>query len=292
MKRVVLVCVGIAFLLPFSSSHSLKAQRKDFVGQSEILLMVGGMNYIGDLNNQSALSMPRLAGGVGIRYRIDNRWVLRGEINYGVVEQEKDYNKLRNLSFRSNIFELSFLGEFNFAPFGIGATEKRWTPYLFGGLGVFHFNPKAAYTIGNGEVVWAELQPLCTEGQASIAYSGRKQYPLTQLCMPFGVGIKWYLGKSFTLAVEYGFRKTWTDYLDDVSKTYVGKDFLQENSSDGTLAAQLADRSGEVVAGYVNAPGTKRGDDSLDDWYVYFHVSLGISFETMFGWMRSKRCRN
>ena len=271
---------------------SVHAQRQDFVGKSELLMMIGGMNYIGDLNNESALTMPRLAGGVGIRYRIDNRWNLRVETAYGSVEQAKDYNKLRNLSFRSSILELSVLGEFNFAPYGVGATERKWIPYLFGGLGVFHFNPQASYVIGNGEEKWADLQPLCTEGQSSAAYPDRKQYPLTQVCMPFGVGVKWYLGKSFSFSIEYGFRKTWTDYLDDVSKTYVGKEFLQENSSDGTLAAQLADRSGEVVAGYENAPGIKRGDDSLNDWYAYFHVSLGISFETMFGWMRSKRCRN
>ena len=288
----VLACVCIAFLFPFASSNSLKAQRRDFVGRSEMLLVIGGMNYIGDLNNESALTMPRLAGGVGIRYRIDKRWALRMQASYGSIEQEKDYNKLRNLSFRSSILELSVLGEFNFAPFGAGATEKLWTPYLFGGIGVFYFNPMASYTVGNGRVEWAELQPLCTEGQSSIAYPDRRQYSLTQICMPFGVGIKWHLNKSFSLTAEYGFRKTWTDYLDDVSKTYVGKELLQGNSGDGALAAQLADRSGEVVEGYENAPGIKRGDDSLDDWYAFFHVSLGISLETMFGWMRSKKCRN
>lgn len=283
---------GAILSLLLLAAVTVAAQRRDFVGRSELLLSVGGMNYIGDLNNESALTMPRLAGGVGVRYRLDNRWAFRAEASYGRVEQEKDYNELRNLSFRSDILELSVLAEFNFAPFGLGATEKKWTPYLFGGFGVFHFNPKARYTIGNGKESWAELQPLCTEGQSSVGYPDRKQYPLTQICMPFGVGIKWLLGKSFTLMVEYGFRKTWTDYLDDVSKTYVGKDYLQDHSGDGALAAQLADRSGEVVPGYENAPGIKRGDDSLDDWYAYFHISLGISLDTMFGWMRSKKCRN
>lgn len=280
-----LVLLGLA-------SQQAGAQREDFLGRSELLLLGGGMNYIGDLNDQSALSLPRPAGGMGLRFRLDNRWALRGEFSYGSVACEEDYNKLRNLSFKSDILELSFLAEFNFAPFGPGPTERFWTPYLFGGLAVFHFNPMAKYSLGNGEEHWAALQPLCTEGQGSAQYPDRKLYPLMQVSMPFGMGIKIRLGKAFSLAAEYGFRMTWTDYLDDVSKTYVGSDLLMNNADDGLLAAQLADRSGEVVDGYVNAVGIKRGDDSLDDWYAYFHLSLGVSFDVLFGWLRSKRCRN
>lgn len=271
---------------------TLSAQREDFLSRSELLLMGGGMNYIGDLNNESALTLPRLAGGVGLRYRFDNRWALRVEASYGQIGCDEDYNELRNLSFRSDIIEGAVLAEFNFAPFGSGATERLWTPYLFGGLGVFHFNPMAMYTLGDGQEMWAELQPLHTEGQGSTQYPDRKAYARMQMCLPFGVGVKVRLGKNFSLAAEYGFRKTWTDYLDDVSKTYVEHDLLQSNSDDGALAEQLADRSGEVQEGYVNAAGVKRGDDSLDDWYAYLHVSLGVSLDAMFGWMRSKRCRN
>ena len=280
----------LAALLGVGST--LSAQREDFLRRSELLLMGGGMNYIGDLNEESALALPRPAAGAGIRYRFDNRWSLRVEVSYGQIGVDEDYNKLRNLSFRSDILEGAVLGEFNFAPFGPGATERLWTPYIFGGVGVFHFNPMARYTLGDGEEHWAELQPLCTEGQGSTLYPDRKMYQLYQFCLPFGVGVKVRLGKVFSLAAEYGFRKTWTDYLDDVSKTYVGSDFLIANSRDGALASQLADRSGEVEEGYVNAVGIKRGDDSLDDWYAYLHISVGISFDAMFGWMRSKRCRN
>lgn len=271
---------------------TLSAQREDFLSRSELLLMGGGMNYIGDLNNESALTLPRLAGGVGLRYRFDNRWALRVEASYGQIGCDEDYNELRNLSFRSDIIEGAVLAEFNFAPFGSGATERLWTPYLFGGLGVFHFNPMAMYTLGDGQEMWAELQPLHTEGQGSTQYPDRKAYARMQMCLPFGVGVKVRLGKTFSLAAEYGFRKTWTDYLDDVSKTYVEHELLQSNCDDGALAEQLADRSGEVQEGYVNAAGVKRGDDSLDDWYAYLHVSLGVSLDAMFGWMRSKRCRN
>ena len=138
---------------------------------------------------------------------------------------------------------------------------------------------------------WAALQPLHTEGQGTLEYPDRRPYKLTEVCFPFGMGAKFLIGKTVSLSVEYGFRKTLTDYIADVSKTYVGGDLLRESVENGELAATLADRSGEVVPGYVNAPGIKRGDDSLDDWYSYFHVSVGFSLETLMGWMRSKRCR-
>ena len=123
---------------------------------------------------------------------------------------------------------------------------------------------------------------LCT-----TVYTERRPYPLTQVCMPFGVGMRWRLSKNVSLTAEYGFRKTWTDYLDDVSTTYVGSEVLLAEVQDGVLAAALADRS-EVP----NAVGIKRGDDSLDDWYSYFNLSLGMNLDMLFGWMRSKRCRN
>lgn len=249
------------------------------------------MNYIGDLNNQSVLSPLHAAGGVGLRTRLDNRWAVRVEASYGRISCDKDYIRLRNLSFRNDIFELCAMAEFNFRPFGQGATESAWTPYIFGGFGVFHHSPMALCVGDEGVQQWVALQPLCTEGQGTSLYPERRPYALIQLCMPFGVGFKWRISKVFSLAAEYGFRKTWTDYLDDVSTTYVEASLLEREVIDGNVAVRLADRSGEVEPGYVNAAGIKRGDDSLKDWYAFMHVSLGVSLEAMFGWMRPKRCK-
>ena len=270
---------------------AMSAQRDGFMGRSEITLAVGGMNYIGDLNNQRAFSMPHLAYGVGLRSRLDNRWAMRLEANYGHVSCDHDYIELRNLSFRSHIIEIAAMAEFNFRPFGPGATESSWTPYIFGGVGAFHFSPEAQFVDETGAAQWVALQPLYTEGQGTPEYLDRRPYSLTQICMPFGVGFKWRMNKSFSLTAEYGFRKTWTDYLDDVSTTYVSSEVLLNIDGDGEMAAQMADRSGEVQEGYVNAPGIKRGDDSLDDWYAYFRISIGVSIETLLGWTRSKRCK-
>ena len=268
----------------------LRAQSDDIIRTGHIVLAGGAMNYIGDLNNQSALGIPDPCFGAGLHSRIDNRWAVRFEAAYGSVHSN-DYIKRRNLSFSSKIVEASVVGEFSFWEYGVGATDKQWAFYLFGGIGGFFFDPMATYVDAAGNTQTVRLQPLHTEGQGSEAYPDRKQYSRLQLMMPFGIGIRSRLNKTFTVSIEYGFRKTWTDYLDDVSTTYVGADVLQQSSSDPELAAILADRSGEVEPGYVNAAGIKRGDDSLNDWYAQLQVSIGISLETLLGWTRSKRCK-
>lgn len=285
--NVRLPLLGLLLLL----SPVAVAQGDDLMRSGELILAGGGMNYIGDLNNQSALGTPRMAASLGIRHRIDSRWAACFQLAYGsIASPDRDAIALRNLSFRSDIWELSGVAEFNFVPFGTAA-DRRWTPYIFGGLAVFYFNPQALCVRPDGTTEWVDLQPLHTEGQGSSAFPSRQPYYRVQVSMPFGVGIKLRLNKTFSLAAQYGFRKTWTDYLDDVSLTYVDPAILAANSSDGALSVQMADRSGEVVPGYVNTPGVKRGDDSLDDWYSFFNLSIGISFETLFGWTQKKRCK-
>lgn len=272
-----LLCVPVAAV----------AQRDDFLGRTQLTLAGGGMTYLGDLNEQSAFGEVNMAGSVGLRTRLDNRWSLRGMVSYGSISAMHDCIEARNLSFRSNLFEAALTVEFTFRPYGPGATESMWTPYLFGGLGFFHFNPMTSYTSMDGTVTWVELQPLCTEGQGTTLYPDRRPYSLIQLAMPFGVGVRWRLSRNVTLAAEYGFRKTWTDYLDDVSTTYVGSEVLTSQVENGVVAAMVADRS-EVP----NAIGIKRGDDSLDDWYSYFNLSVGLNLNMLLGWMKSKKCRN
>ena len=271
---------------------AMPARSQITLGKNEIGFTVGGMNYIGDLNNQSMFGRVNLALGGLYRLNFDERWSLRVDVDYGHVEGgNPDYIERRNLSFRSYILEGSMRVEFNFFPFSMRDDHFVWTPYIFGGIGFFAFNPKAYYTDPlSGESGWFELQPLGTEGQGSPLTPERTPYTLKQLSMPFGVGVKYHPSKSLTLSAEYGFRKTWTDYIDDVSTTYVDNEQLAYSSGD--LTAGLADRSDEVVPGYVNAAGIKRGDDSLDDWFAYFNVSMTVKLDLLFGWMLKKKCDN
>ena len=266
---------------------ALPAHSQSFLSRSELGISVGGMNYLGDLNNQSMFGQVNLAGGVAARIHLDTRWCLALGATYGHISGgNPDVIAHRNLSFRSYIQEAFLRAEFNFLPYGLRpGTQRRYTPYIFCGIALFRFNPMAEY---QGE--WYALQPLGTEGQGTSAYPDRQKYRLLDFSVPFGIGFRYRLSPDVHLSVEYGWRRTTTDYLDDVSTTYVGYDLLAGDEGNGEMAALLADRTGEIDPGYVNAIGIKRGDDSLDDWYAYFNVSLTVSAEVLFGWMRGKTC--
>ena len=85
------------------------------------------------------------------------------------------------------------------------------------------------------------------------------------------------------MGAEYGFRKTWTDYLDDVSTTYVGTEVL--SASGNNMAVVLGDRTGEVMPGYTNAPGVQRGDDSLNDWYAFVGITFTIQMDAIISFL-------
>lgn len=286
MSRRHLLLVPLALFFAFSS------QAQNPLSRSELGISLGIMNYIGDLNNQSMFGLPDPAGELYLRYSFSDRWALRLSGAYGHLHAgNPDAIELRNLSFRSYLWEGNLRAEFNFVPFQHGGKGFKTTPFIFGGLGFFFFNPQALYTNpSTGESSWVDLQPLCTEGQGSIEYPDRKPYSRSGLVMPFGVGVKMLLGNHVAISLEYGFRKTWTDYVDDVSTTYVGEAVLRGSGSNSEVAVALADRSGEIQPGYLNAPGIKRGDASLDDWYAFLNFSVALDMDFLFGWMRSKKC--
>ena len=275
LRRISLLLLA---LLPLMA-HS-QTPRKD----AEIGLLLGGMNYIGDLNSQSVLGRVNPAGSFIFRYDFHSRWAVQAGFAYGHIEGgNPDAVAMRNLSFRSRVIEGTLTVQFNFAPYQKGTYAQRFTPYMFAGIGVFGFNPKAQY---NGQ--WYELQPLCTEGQGLLQYPDRTPYSLIQVSIPFGLGIKCRVGKYFTVGAEYGFRKTWTDYLDDVSTTYVEPELLTANTE--AMAANLSDRSGEYEACHTYAPGTQRGDDSLNDWYSFFGISITVKLSIFDVFRKHQRC--
>lgn len=257
---------------------------------AEIGLAGGGMNYIGDLNNQSLFGKVHPAASAYLRYNFDDRWAVSIIGAYGTLEGgNPDVLAWRNLSFKSFLWETGVRAELNFVRFGFNVEQYRTTPYIFVGLSVFFFNPMAQYidTV-TGESRWVDLEPLGTEGQHSDLYPDVYPYGMTTVCMPFGLGFKARLSDQIVFSFEYGFRKTWTDYIDDVSTRYADPAIFEDNP----VALALSDRSGEVKNGHLNAPGTQRGDDSLDDWYSYFNISLSIGTDFLFGWAKKKRCYN
>ncbi len=241
-------------------------------GQSyvdEIAVMGGGSYYIGDLNPYQHFNNYNFNVGGAFRRTLHNKQiVLRAHIMYGRVSAQSSTS---DISFRSSILEIGPAIEINFMPFVIGEVKKyRGTPYLFGGLTYFKMNPQASK---NGD--WINLQTLGTEGQGS-SQNSNNQYKTQQLSLPVGLGLKINLSKRFALNFEYGIRKTFTDYLDDVSGTYVNLGLLE--AENGELAAELS------KGGNIN--GLQRGNSQNKDWYVIYNAAL------CFRILPSNECKN
>ncbi|WP_165779291.1 type IX secretion system protein PorG [Brumimicrobium salinarum] len=261
--------IVFVFLMLFVVEN-LNAQSQNFRSRSSLGFMVGGSYYIGDLNQYEHFKNTNLSAGIIYRYHLNSRLELRGALRYGKVEgYDKEASdplqKARNLSFESDIFEVSGGLEFHYLNYKLGNEKYFFTPYMFIDLGVFKMDPQTEY---NGEMV--SLQSIGTEGQGSNL-SDKNAYSLIQLAIPFGIGFKVNLGDRAALSLEYGIRKTFTDYLDDVGGgSYVNNEALA--AQNGNIAASLSDRSPSDV----NFTGS-RGNAETKDWYSMFGVMFTFS---------------
>lgn len=239
----------------------------------------GVANYQGDLQGKIfTFDKSGISGGIGLSYDLTNKFILRTAVNYAKVQGNDKYNtagkgvEIRNLNFRTNILEAQMALEYNL----LDLSERSFTPYVFAGAAVFHYNP---YTFdSSGTKVF--LQPLGTEGQGLPQYPGKKPYSLTQFAVPFGGGIKLALSDNLQVGFEFGFRKLFTDYLDDVSTDYADSSILA--GSRGAQSVALAYRGDELSggAGYPKA-GAQRGNPKMKDWYymtgirISYHLGTG-----------------
>ena len=258
--------ITILLIFFIFSYFNTKAQ---VVSNMEIGIMGGGSYYLGDINSKHFdYMMP--SGGIVIRKNIDRRVVIKSELLLGNIRADDSRNRNdtmklnRNLHFRSPIYELSGQVEFNFLPYETGNSLYPFTPFIFAGISLFRFNPKAESN--NGE--WVALQPLSTEGQGTTSFQDRKKYALTQFSIPMGGGFKIAVNKTFNIILEYGIRKTFTDYLDDVSTSYIGGNLIDMSP----LGIEMSDKS-------LNGPQAKdfqRGDSKDKDWYTFTGITLSF----------------
>lgn len=237
---------------------------KDLNGQH--YNFAGGF-YVGALYHQTIGG--RLEATFGRVSASDN--VLEGDIGAA-----KD-RYMRNLQFQSKITELALLAEFHpLTLFQSLAKEPSFfSPYIIGGIGVFHFSPEAF----NG-YTWVALQPLRTEGQGFPQYPGRQPYRLTQVNFPLGIGVKYEVSALLNARLEIMHRVLNTDYLDDVSTRYIDPALFSENLTHEAAeqAVKLADRRQELDPSVVTTEGGIRGDPKHKDAYftIQFKLSLSI----------------
>jgi hypothetical protein len=235
----------------------------------EVGLFGGISYYLGDLNPGLHFINSRPAYGVLARYIIDSRWVIKANAYRGTVRSDDRMGNasMKGLKFESKVTDISLTCEFNFYDYFTGGRRHSLTPYIFGGFGMFFYNPTA-----DG----VNLRSIGTEGQ-QIGFDGRKPYKAYSIGVPFGIGFKYSLNSRLCFSAEWGMRKTFTDYLDDISTTY----YLDGSQIDPANADQvLSDPT------MLHKPRQERGNPSTNDWYNFTGVSLTYKFR-LFG---NKKC--
>lgn len=301
MKKFLLSLGGTCIVMILSVLFPTQSSAQYVSGPSyvEVGITAGPSNFLGDLGGHlgkgttflkdNNFNLTKLMVGAHLSYYAKDWLGLRLAVNAGRLEGDdavikgkgglEEARRNRNLNFRSSLFEGIFVAEiFPTVFFEEDASEvyHKLRPYGIIGVGAFHFNPQG-YDVATGQ--WVDLKPLHLEGQGFSEYPDRKDFNLWQLNIPMGVGLKYWVSENLSLAVEVLHRKTFTDYIDGVSTTYVDPQLFYNHLplSQAALAARMADKSNNGAGGDPNyGPGTKRGDPTQKDAYYSFGIKVGI----------------
>lgn len=274
-KTILIICLAFGL-------QKANAQMDAFVHQGEFGISAGVGHYFGDLNPNFAVNRPKIAAGIFFRKQITNYIGIRlsGDyvmLGYSDVYSSNSVQQQRNLSFNTNLWEMSLAGDFNFFEFRPGFEGYNFTPYIGLGIGVFSYDP---YAYLNGEKYL--LRTLGTEGQGSSLYPELQPYSPIAISIPFTVGAKYALNERTNVFGEITYRFTTTDYLDDVSGLYAPDAFPPLPDGSPSPAFLLQDRSYETGSS-IGIKGRQRGNSLQKDAFATFKI--GISFN-----LQSYRC--
>src|SRR5215471_5788012 len=261
MKLFGIMCLAILFATKIYSQHTS-------------FFVAGGMiNYGGDLQNSLfTFNQSNSAFSAGVSYKFSNYFsvsasVLTGKLAASDAKTNQDSYR-RNLSFYTHITEgnLRLDANLNAVP-----ENFKFTPYAFAGIALFHFDPYSYDTSGNK----VYLQPLSTEGQGLSEYPDKQPYELTQFAIPFGGGITYAITDRILISGEVGFRKLFTDYLDDVSGPYYADTAILRREV-GDLSAKMSFRSDETNNPLSFSDKLRRGNPDKKD--AYYTCLIKLSF--------------
>lgn len=261
----------IIILALFISSSSNAQLLKSFIHNAEFGIGAGVGQYFGDINTDGGFKSLNLSMGGFIRKQISNYVSVRGYgeysfLGYSDIYSTNSFQRSRNLSFNTNVFEAGLSLDLNFYRFQPGFEGFNFTPYVGLGISAFYFNP---YTYLDGNKIY--LQPIGTEGQGSVYYPNSQPYSKTALSVPLTIGLKFAINQHTNIYAEAMYRFTSTDYLDDVSSYYATDAFPDQT----TIGYRLQDRSNELGTP-IGVKGRLRGDPTKKDGFVTF--KLGVSF--------------
>ncbi|MBW7951648.1 MAG: hypothetical protein H3C56_03615 [Chitinophagaceae bacterium] len=290
-----------------ATKASTQIYYNDFVRsdrQWEFDINVGPTNFLGDVGGGKGkgtlflkdlnLAVTNIFYGANVTY-YPNQWLgIRAGFNMGKLSGfdsliksqgsvERD-RKNRNLGFRTDIAEANLSLEIY--PTAFFARKESFfnnklRPYFNVGFGVFRFNPQGIYEASNGQKRWVDLKPLRLEGQGMAEYPDRKEYSNIAFQIPFGFGIKYFINEQWYIATEIMQRYTFTDYIDDVSKTYVDPALFSKYlpKDQVAIAEQMMFKRALVnnrpVSDFI---GKNRGDASNKDYYLSLFLKIGFRF--------------
>lgn len=269
---------GIVSLLFFLVSN-LFILNKNNAQYTELGIGLGFSTYWGDLNGPGFGS--NVINNSGIALQITGRKIfqpyigVKGSLLFGSIRGDDansslEWQKQRNLSFKSSIVELALMAEFYIFGFNTEPGSSIFLPFVTAGVAGFRFDPKAIYQ-GN-EV---RLQPLGTEGQGLPNFDSK--YGLYAFSLPFGGGAKFVISRTVNISADIILRRTFTDYIDDVSKSYV--DFSELGANVSTLTPRLSNRTNEFLGQeeLITLPtGSQRGGAKVNDYYFTSMITLNI----------------
>lgn len=294
--------LNILFLKGYSQLESGKAKWEAgfTLGPSFFLGDLGGnagkgTRFIKDVN----LEFTKIVKG-GFISVYPNDWLgFRLAAQTGYLQAEDDiintkgvyelFRKQRNLDFKSSLSEAYLVAEvlpLMFLKRNDENYSSRLQPYFSIGVGMFHFNPQGSLTDAYGKKTWYYLKPLRTEGEGMSEYPARKEYSLTQPEIPMGAGFRYALSERVNLSLEVLSRKSFTDYIDDVSTTYVNPELFDKYLSheNADIARQIHDKIfGVVTPGQSRfAPGTQRGNPKQNDSFFSVLMKVGFSLGSIY----------
>ncbi|MBT9394070.1 outer membrane beta-barrel protein [Hymenobacter sp. NST-14] len=281
MKQFFTHTLTLLLVLALVASEANAQQFSKRKKYNSVGVTLNAMNYFGDITPKTSIPSFRLGAtrpniGLNFTRRFAPRISGRASLSYGRItgddvkaadqtDQQAKFRFNRNMNFRNDILEFAAVGMFDLVENRNNYIRRPdFVPYLFGGVGVIRHNPKG--TDANGDIV--ALQPLRTEGQS-------KGYALTQFVIPFGAGARYKVSKLFDVGLELGFRKTFTDYLDDVGGNYVDNRSVLQSGNAQYFGWDITKGKALVPGTYDRSQqgGEVRGNSNEKDWYT----TLGIS---------------
>jgi Domain of unknown function (DUF6089) len=274
MRRIVRIAFTVIFTLLLLSGSRAQESR----GTIGFGLSAGASNYIGDLDDNFSFRFAQPAFGAHATFLFWPRVYLRATVFHGKISADDakgsfSGNRYRNLSFYSPVNEAGLNVIYSLQNRKRGFSKRnRIAPYLFTGIAYFQFDPRRKL-----DGTTYHLQQIGTEGQY-LDGNYPEPYRLKQWAIPVGGGFTVKLNDFTDLGIETGFRKTFTDYLDDVSTYYPDKSQLL--TEQGPIAVQLSDPSNDPSFPEGKPSGAKRGSPKQDDWYVYTNVNITWYFST------------